>query len=143
MNARQIELVKQSWKKVTPIADQAGELFYQLLFEEAPGVRHLFKSDVKVQSQKLMSMISMVVSKLDKLDTLMNEIRGLAKRHDKYGAQPEHYAVVGHTLIRTLKQGLGDQWNEETEQAWSEAYTILSSAMITHQQEPVLEKSVL
>lgn len=143
MNARQIELVKQSWEKVRPIADVAGETFYQLLFEEAPGVKHLFKSDIKAQSQKLMVMISMVVSKLDRLETLMAEIKALAKRHNKYGAQPEHYAVVGQTLIHTLKKGLGDQWDEETEQAWSEAYAILANTMISNQQEPEMEKAVL
>ena len=133
MTTKQIELVKKSWNQVLPIADEAGELFYTFLFEAAPGVRHLFKSDVKDQSRKLMGMIAMVVSKLDKLDTILEDIKGLAKRHDKYGAQPAHYAVVGETLIKTLKTGLGDKWNAETEEAWIAAYTILSGAMIAGQ----------
>jgi len=133
MTTQQIQLVKSSWSQVTPIAQQAGELFYKNLFEAAPGVRHLFKSDTKDQSKKLMAMISMVVSELDNLDKILDDVKQLAKRHDRYGAQPEHYAVVGETLIKTLKMGLGEKWNDETEQAWISAYTILSGAMIANQ----------
>jgi hemoglobin-like flavoprotein len=133
MTPQQINLVKKSWSQILPIADEAGELFYKFLFEAAPGVRHLFKTDVKNQSHKLMAMIGMVVSKLDKLDTVIEEITELAKRHDKYGAQPSHYAVVGETLIKTLKAGLGNKWNDELEEAWSTAYMILSGAMMVTQ----------
>jgi nitric oxide dioxygenase len=135
MTTQQIELVKKSWNRITPIAQEAGELFYQNLFEAAPGVRHLFKGETKDQAGKLMAMITTVVTKLDRLDTIIEEVKQLARRHDKYGAQPAHHAVVGETLIKTLKMGLGNNWDEETEQAWLEAYTILSGAMIANQKE--------
>jgi Hemoglobin-like flavoprotein len=133
MTPTQIQLVKESWSKVIPISDAAGSLFYQRLFDVAPGVRHLFKSNPHEQSRKLMTMITMVVSKLDQLDTILEDIKGLARRHDKYGAKKEHYAVVGECLIWTLNKGLGDHWNKETEEAWATAYTILSNAMIQNQ----------
>ncbi len=133
MTPKQIELVKESWNHVIPISEAAGELFYTRLFDVAPGVKHLFKSDSREQARKLMSMITMVVARLDKLDTILEDIKGLAKRHDKYGAKKEHYAVVGECLIWTLSKGLGDKWNKETEDAWIAAYTILSGAMIQTQ----------
>ena len=137
MTTQQIELVKKSWNQVIPIAQQAGELFYRNLFEAAPGVRHLFKTETKDQAKKLVAMLSMVVSKLDNLDSIINDVKQLAKRHDRYGAQPEHYAVVGETLIKTLKMGLAEKWTTEIEQAWIAAYTILSGAMIEAQREAV------
>lgn len=137
MNARQIQLVKESWGYVIVKSDEAGQLFYSRLFEVAPNVRQLFKSDVKEQSRKLMSMVTLVVSKLDKLDTILNELKGLAVRHNKYGTKKEHYQVVGECLLWTLKQGLGDRWNKETEEAWVAAYTVLSGAMIQNQQAAV------
>jgi len=133
MTTQQIHLVKSSWNLVTPKAQEAGELFYKNLFEAAPGVRHLFKSDTKDQSKKLIAMISVVVSELDNLDKIIDDVKQLAKRHDRYGAQPEHYAVVGETLIKTLKAGIGSRWSDEIEQAWTTAYTILSGAMIANQ----------
>jgi hemoglobin-like flavoprotein len=133
MTERQIQLVKESWSHVSPISDVAGDLFYNRLFEVAPGVRSMFTGDMRQQSRKLMGMLSMIVSKLDKLETLLDEIKMLAQRHDKYGAQPAHYQVVGECLIWTLAKGLGEKWNKETEESWVAAYTILSGAMITNQ----------
>jgi hemoglobin-like flavoprotein len=133
MTERQIQLVKESWSHVAPISDVAADLFYNRLFEVAPGVRPLFKGDMRMQGHKLMGMLSMVVSKLDSLETLMDEIKGLAQRHNKYGAHPAHYQVVGECLIWTLAKGLGEKWNKEIEESWIGAYTILSGAMITNQ----------
>lgn len=134
MNAQQIQLVKETWGFVIVKSDEAGELFYSRLFEVAPGVRHLFKGEVKEQSRKLMSMVTYVIAKLDKLDTILAEIKSLAQRHNKYGAKKEHYAVVGECLIYTLKTGLGERWNEKTEAAWLAVYSILSNAMIEGQE---------
>jgi len=133
MNERKIQLVKESWSQVAINAEAAGNLFYQRLFEVAPEVRHLFRGDITSQSKKLMSMITMVVNKLDKLDTLMEDIKALAKRHNHYGAQAEHYRIVGECLIWTLSTGLSEKWNQETEAAWVDAYTILAGAMIQNQ----------
>lgn len=133
MNERQIQLVKESWSHVIINAEAAGNLFYQRLFELAPEVRHLFRGDITSQSRKLMNMISMIVNRLHKLDTLMDDIKMLAGRHDHYGAQPEHYRIVGECLIWTLSTGLSEKWNQETEAAWIDAYTILASAMIQNQ----------
>lgn len=134
MNSTQIQLVKDSWGYVIVKSDLAGQLFYSRLFEVAPGVRHLFKGDVKEQSRKLMSMITLIVTKLDKLDTVVDDIRSLAVRHNKYGAKKEHYAVVGECLLWTLKEGLGERWNRETEEAWTAVYEVLANAMIMNQE---------
>lgn len=131
MNEKQIQLVKQSWSYVITRSDEAGELFYSRLFEVAPHLKHLFKADIKSQARKLMSMVTLIVSKLDKLDTINNDIKSLAARHGKYGAKKEHYAVVGQCLVWTLKSGLEGQnrWNKETEEAWLAVYKALSEAM--------------
>jgi hypothetical protein len=42
-------------------------------------------------------MLTYVVSRLDKLDTVLDDVRKLAIRHN-HGAQPAHYIVVGESL---------------------------------------------
>src|SRR5690348_11450267 len=133
MTERQILLVKNSWSYVVVNSEEAGLLFYKRLFEVAPSVEHMFTTDKKEQARKLMSMVTLVVTKLQKLDDILNEVKMLAQRHGKYGAQPAHYKVVGECLLWTLAKGLGDRWDKETEQAWVAAYTILSDAMIKNQ----------
>lgn len=135
MTERQIVLVKNSWAYVVINAQEAGELFYGRLFHVAPSVKSMFKHDQKEQARKLMNMVTLIVTKLNKLDDIMNEVKLLAQRHGRYGAKPEHYQVVGECLLWTLEQGLGEKWNEELMEAWTAVYLKLSSAMIKGQLE--------
>ena len=134
MTTQQIELVQQSWEKVRPMAQEAGELFYAHLFEAAPQVRSMFTTDIKVQANKLTYMLDYIVSKLKNIESIQRDITKMAARHNTYGAQPAHYALVGQCLLKTLKQGLGENWNDELQTAWIAAYSILSDAMINAQQ---------
>jgi len=85
---------------------------------------------VPEQSKKLLAMINYVISKLDKLGDILDEVAKLAKRHVSYGVKPDHYTIVGEALLWTLEKGLGDNWNSEVKEAWSNCYQVLSSAMI-------------
>ncbi len=82
------------------------------------------------QYGKLVDMLSMVIARLDRLDTVTDEIAQLAIRHVGYGVRPAHYKLVGDALLWTLEKGLGKDWNEETAIAWKTCYTLLSDTMI-------------
>lgn len=139
MTTQQIQLVQQSWEKIKPAMQKTGESFYHKLFKAAPQIRHLFKEDVTEQAGRLGYMLTYVVSRLDKLDTAMEDVQKLAIRHNKYGAEPAHYTIVGECLLKTLEEELGDDWNKQVKKAWSVAYGILADAMIQAQEE-ALEK---
>lgn len=135
MTQQQINLVQQSWAKVLPIAKEAGLLFYDKLFKAAPGVRHLFKPDISEQANKLVTILGYVVAKLNKMEELLPEVRKLGARHNHYGAEPAHYEVVGQCLVATLKEGLGEAWTAEVQDAWVTAYNTLKNVMIIAQEE--------
>jgi nitric oxide dioxygenase len=129
MTPQQVLLVKQSFAKVAPIADQAAGLFYGRLFEIAPQVRPLFKGDIKAQGQKLMSTIALAVGSLDKLPELVPVVQDLGRRHAGYGVKDEHYDIVAQALLWTLGKGLGPDFTPEVKDAWTAAYTILADTM--------------
>jgi len=130
MKDSEIALIRSSFDKVTPIADTAAKLFYARLFETAPEVRPLFRSDMTEQGRKLMTTLRVVVNGLHDLPAVVPVAGALAKRHVAYGVTREHYAPVGAALLWTLEQGLGDAFTPDTREAWSKAYVILSDAMI-------------
>ncbi len=130
MTPEQIQLCKDSWTKVEPIADDAAALFYNNLFEADPSLKTLFKGDMTEQGRKLMEMIGTAVRMLDKLDQLVPVVQNLGVRHVDYGVKNEHYATVGGALLLTLSQGLGEDFTPEVKEAWTEAYGILSKTMI-------------
>lgn len=131
MTKEQIALVKKTWgilREVDPVL--IGDVFYRKLFLDVPQVEHLFHSTRESQSQKLVNMLNVIVSQLDDLSTLTDDIAKLAHRHVRYGAKEHHYKAVGVALIWTLQQGLGRDWNDEVNDAWAVCFQILSSAMI-------------
>jgi hemoglobin-like flavoprotein len=131
MTQKQIELIKSTWAMVAKMDPEVvGQLFYNRLFEIAPPVKHLFRNPVPEQSRKLIAMLNYVISKLDKLNDIMEEVSQLAQRHVRYGVNAGHFVIVGETLLWTLEKGLGEAWNDEVKEAWTVCYTILSSAMI-------------
>lgn len=132
MTNKNIELVKNSWALVAAMdMETVGTLFYNRLFEIAPEVKPMFsKTTMPEQSKKLLTMLSYVIAKLDKLEDIIDEVAKLAKRHQGYGVKAEHYTAVGAALLWTLEQGLAANWNEELKAAWTEVYIVLVGAMI-------------
>src|SRR6185312_1650982 len=137
MTPQQVALVRQSFAKVVPIREQAAALFYDRLFAIDESTRPLFRGDMKSQGAKLMAAIGAVVKSLDRIETMLDDLRALARRHDRYGVRDEHYASVGTALLWTLEQGLGADFTPDVREAWATAYGLLSSAMIAATSEPM------
>ena len=135
MTTRQIVLIQDSWKLVTPIANTAGQIFYKRLFDQTPTLRSLFRGDLSEQIKKLMTMLTVIVNGLTRLEQIVPAAQKLAVKHIDYGVRIEYYDAVGSALLWTLEQGLGEAWNQELAEAWAEAYGTLSGVMIAAHQE--------
>jgi len=133
MTPTEIFLVKDSFRKVVPMADQAAALFYARLFELDPELRHLFRGDMHEQGRKLMAMIAAAVAALERLDTIVPTVRALGARHAGYGVSEEHYATVGAALLWTLERGLGAEFTPAVRSAWTSTYSLLANTMIEAQ----------
>lgn len=129
MTPEQVTLIKSSWNKIMPISDAAADLFYGKLFELNPGLKPLFKGDMKEQGYRLMMMINTAVASLDNLDNIVPAVQKLGKRHVDYGVIEEDYDTVGIALIWTLSKGLGEAFTDEVEDAWRTVLTLLSTIM--------------
>jgi hemoglobin-like flavoprotein len=130
MNLDQKRLVRETWKQVMPIADTIADLFYRRLFQIDPATRELFQAtDMFAQRKKLLQTLGFAISGLDNLDVLLSTVEELGRRHARYGVTDKHYDYVGTALLWTLEQGLGRAWTPEVEEAWAEAYGLLSAVM--------------
>jgi hemoglobin-like flavoprotein len=129
MTPQQIATVRASFTHVAPIADQAAALFYDHLFAADPSLRRLFKGDMAQQGERLMTMIGAAVGLLEQPARLLPVLHGLGRRHAGYGVMPGHYDTVGVALIRTLRDGLGEAFTPEVEQAWTAMYATVAREM--------------
>ena len=139
MTKDNFELVKKSWAIIAKIDFEiVGGTFYIRLFQIAPQLRVMFKRvSMTEQSIKLGCMLSYVISKFDSMEEMMGEVKALAERHTKYGVKNAHYRAVGEALIWTLKQGLGEYWNEALGIAWKDFYETLSAEMMAAQHKEI------
>ncbi|WP_100614760.1 globin family protein [Confluentibacter citreus] len=133
MEQKTITLVQDSFEKVKPIAATAADIFYSKLFELDPTLKALFPNSeeaMKVQGNKLMTMLAAAVAGLSNLEALVPVLQNLGKRHVEYKVEPSHYNTVGAALLDTLKVGLGDDFTPEVKDAWATVYGTMSSVMI-------------
>lgn len=131
MTQDQITLVQDSFRRVLPIKAEAAALFYGRLFELDPALRPLFAhADMAAQGGKLMAALGFVVGSMRSPEPMLAALRALAVRHLAYGVEDAHYATVGAALLWTLEAGLGADWTPALAAAWSEAYALVSAAMI-------------
>ncbi len=129
LSPAEIALIQANWAAVAPIADQAAALFYARLFEIAPEVRPLFKTDTETQGRKLMQALALVVNGLTRLEGILPAVEDLGRRHTAYGVQDAHYAHVGAALLWTLEQGLGPAFTPAARDAWTAAYALIADTM--------------
>ncbi|MGE5943896.1 MAG: globin family protein [Flavobacteriales bacterium] len=133
MEQKTITLVQDSFEKVRPIAATAAEIFYAKLFELDPTLKSLFPNSeegMKMQGNKLMTMLAAAVAGLSNLEALVPVLQNLGKRHVEYKVEPSHYNTVGAALLDTLKVGLGDDFTPEVKEAWATVYGTMSTVMI-------------
>jgi hemoglobin-like flavoprotein len=137
MTPEEKRLIKETWRRVLPIADGAAALFYNRLFEIDPSTERLFlNTRMPEQRKKLVQMLTAALQGLDNLDALIPIVEALGRRHRGYGVAAQHYESVGAALLWTLEQGLGRAWTPEAAEAWTQLYGLLSSVMRRAANEP-------
>jgi hemoglobin-like flavoprotein len=130
MNADQQHLIRKTFQNVERAPVVAALSFYRRLFELAPRLRPLFKNDIEQQATKLMDMLTLSLSLLEKPERLTAELEDLGARHVGYGVQEAHYAIVGQALLDMLADVLGAELTSEARAAWTEHYEFMAAAML-------------
>jgi hemoglobin-like flavoprotein len=125
-----LESLETSFDLLAPRGDELMNEFYSRLFAAAPAVRELFPADLKRQKAMLLATLVLLRKSLRDLDAIAPKLRELGARHVAYGARPEHYPLVGATLIASIATLAGAEWKPEYERAWGAAFEIVAAAML-------------
>ncbi len=134
-----LEALETSFDLVAPRGDELMDEVYSRLFAAAPAVKPLFPQDMRRQKTMLLGALVLLRKSLRDLDAIVPKLRELGARHVAYGAQPEHYPVVGTVLIASMAAIAGDAWTNEFEAAWSEAFEIVAATMLEGAEQAAFE----
>ncbi len=125
------KIITESFETVKPIAGDAADYFYNVLFTKYPEVKTLFaNTEMAKQKNHLISSLVFIVENLERADVLSAFLEKMGARHVKYGVKPEHYPMVGETLLETFAHLFGDLWSSELKEQWTLAYGAISSLML-------------
>ena len=125
----QAQTARATLARVMPQADTLGLLFYAHLFETDPSLRTLFKVDLNDQAHTLMTMLALCVEGLDERAELSYTLRNLGARHLEYGVKPKDYETVQEALLWTIREGSGEHWNAESEDAMKALFQMFVDEM--------------
>jgi hemoglobin-like flavoprotein len=135
-----LQALETSFDLIAPRGDELMDEFYSRLFETAPAVVPLFaRTDLQRQKAMLLHTLVLLRKSLRNLDAIVPTLHELGARHVAYGAQPEHYPVVGQVLIASMAAIAGPAWLPKYESAWGEAFGVVAGAMIAGAEEASLE----
>jgi hemoglobin-like flavoprotein len=126
-----LEAMETSFDLIAARGDELMDVFYARLFAAAPAVKPLFAAtDLRRQKTMLLGALVLLRKSLRDLDAIVPKLRDLGARHVAYGAERDHYPVVGEVLIASMAEIAGLAWTAEYERAWGEAFGIVAGAML-------------
>lgn len=123
------QLLKESWTLVEERRDKVAGYFYARLFLSDPALRTLFPVQMDGQRDRLVEAIVTAVQTIDDPENLDDYLRSLGRDHRKYHVQPAHYDTMGAALMDALREIAGAQWTVEYDQAWRDAYRVITEKM--------------
>lgn len=127
----QVDLLRSSFNKIKPQADEFVEKFYHNLFSDYPSTKPLFEqTDMSAQKKKLLDALVLVIQNLTSTSVLATALKQLGERHKRYGILPKHYPFVGNSLIKTFAEFLGPDWTPDVQTAWLDAYGAIKDLML-------------
>jgi hemoglobin-like flavoprotein len=126
-----VELLEQSFELVKERGDEFTAQFYAALLSDYPTVKPLFDNvHMEEQGKKLFASLVLVVNALRQPEVLEGALKGLGTRHVQYGVLPEHYPMVGSSLLKTFEVVLVADWTADVKQAWADAYGAVTQLML-------------
>jgi hemoglobin-like flavoprotein len=126
---RQKALIRESFERIRKRRQEAGERFYERLFELDPASRGLFRTGIGEQSKKLMHTLAIIVAALDRFERIEPAMEDLGARHAHYGVLGNHYETVEDALVWALEQTLGAALTPDAGQAWRLLYREVAGVM--------------
>jgi len=129
-------------KSTVPLLESAGvaitQHFYQRMFQFNPELKDIFNMTNQHNGRQqfaLFSAIAAYAKNIDNLAVLTDTVERVAHKHTSFFIQPEHYDIVGHHLIETLRELAPEAFTAEVEQAWTEAYQFLAKIFIGRERQ--------
>lgn len=130
LSQQSIDIVKATAKPVAEHAEAITSKMYDILFEKHPETKALFNDAPSDQHKKLATAVVAFATNIENLGALSGAVEKMSAAHVRTGVKPEHYPLVGVSLLEAITAVLGDAATDDVLEAWKEAYFFLGDILI-------------
>lgn len=120
-----------------PLLREGGEAltshFYALMFRDYPEVKPLFNQSHQQDGRQARALAGAVLAYAENIRNpavLGAAIEGIVHKHVSLNIQPEHYPIVGNSLLKAMGEVLGEVLTPDIAEAWEAAYWQLANLLI-------------
>ncbi len=127
-----LEIIRESFALLAPRGEEMISRFYSILFRRSPEVVPLFEGvNMERQRHQLLAALKSVVENIERPERLVPVLSAMGRRHQGYGALPEHYPAVARALIASMRELAGEQWRSEMGEAWERALIQIAQTLLS------------
>lgn len=144
LDQQTIEIIKSTVPVLQVHGKTITTVFYGMLFENHPELLNIFNHANQRQGKQQAALANAVIAaaaNIDQLGNILPVVKQIAEKHRALGVLPEHYPIVGETLLAAIGQVLGEAATPEIIGAWAKAYGVIADAFIGVEAEKYREAS--
>lgn len=131
---------KQLVTATVPVLKENGVLltthFYRRLFTYNPELKNVFNMGNQQNGRQQTALAMAVLAYAEHIEdpsVLFPVVDRIGHKHTSLVIRPEHYAIVGHHLLESIREVLGEAATEPLIEAWGVAYNQLAKLMSGHE----------
>ncbi|MCC7388595.1 MAG: hypothetical protein IT431_07485 [Phycisphaerales bacterium] len=130
MDPARRQRIKDSFNALEPHGEALMNRLFERLFSDHPEVRPLFPDDLGRLKLDLRASLASIVKSIDNFAALEQPLKKMGARHLAYGARPEHYPLLGATLLAAMDELAGGLWTDQLREDWAAAVGAISQIML-------------
>lgn len=125
----EIASIKYNWSQLLKQKRAVRKTYYDKLFSEDPEFPSLFR-DSFLEIDALPDLMQYIYDNMHLFSENEVKIKGLGLKHKTFGVKPKYYPLAKNALLDTLREYLGDDFSEVSQEAWSQLFDLMSDLMI-------------
>ena len=134
LDSQTIQIIKST----VPVLEVHGKaittVFYQKLFLHHPELLNIFNHANQRQGKQpaaLAGAVYAAAANIDRLENILPVVKQIGEKHRALNILPEHYPIVGETLLAAIQDVLGAAATPEIIEAWGKAYQVIADVFIS------------
>lgn len=138
MNSNQKKLVRSTVPVLKTNGTDLTKHFYTRMFTHHPELKNLFNMSNQASGKQQHALAGAVLAYAEHIENpeiLINVLKSIGNKHVSLNISPEQYDIVGHHLISSIKEVLGESATDDLIEAWAQAYNELAQIMISIEED--------